>query len=713
VREIMCLSTQVPASLMPIEGGDWFAGRIDRQLVGVDPERGDLVDAAYYCRFSALEQRLADPATTEEQRRDLTGLIDYWRERTTHHRCRAAFPPHLQQGLPSDDYYRCEEISFPMYGLGGPCLDYRKLVTRGISGLRAEVRERVGDSVFGWSLLQALDIFSRSAYAYARQAEALLPAALHPSVHQRLKLVAASLTHVSEQPPRTYHEAIQLVWLYSIVALPRNYGRLDVTLGDFLARDLDSGAITEKEAFDMTSGLWRLIAARGDNFNNRIIVGGRGRPEPETADRFARLALEVQKSTCGPIPQLTLRWHAGMDSALWQAAFDCFAAGSTFPILYNDDVNVPAVAQALGVSEDEALQYVPYGCGEYVLDHASVGSPDAALNVLKALDVTLRGGVDGYTGRTMGLNLGRLSGFTTFADLQNAMTEQVEHEVALLAEVQAAIYRVTAEEVAFPFLSLLYDDCIARGKPLLKGGARYLGGTLESFGNNTAADALLAIREAVFERKLLSAERLLACLDADFVGCERERQLLRTSPKYGNDHPDADAMSVWLNRMVCEATARQTARVGLDSFRVVLVNNGDSVLFGRTTAASADGRRKGEPVSNGNQPSAGNDTRGLTALLNSMARLPPGLHAGATHNVKLSRRTLTAGRAAVESLLGGYFVSGGTQAMITVADRGELEDALVHPEKHGDLVVRVGGYSERFVHLPRDVQLEVARRTLY
>jgi pyruvate-formate lyase len=96
-----------------------------------------------------------------------------------------------------------------------------------------------------------------------------------------------------------------------------------------------------------------------------------------------------------------------------------------------------------------------------------------------------------------------------------------------------------------------------------------------------------------------------------------------------------------------------------------------------------------------------------------MARLAPGLHAGATHNVKLSRRTLTAGRAAVESLLDGYFVNGGTQAMITVTDRGELEDALVHPEKHGDLVVRVGGYSERFVHLPADIQREVLSRTLY
>jgi pyruvate-formate lyase len=354
-----------------------------------------------------------------------------------------------------------------------------------------------------------------------------------------------------------------------------------------------------------------------------------------------------------------------------------------------------------------------YGCGEYVLNHRSVGSPDAALNVLKALDVTLHNGVDSFDGQPRGLALGPATDLQTFEKFKGAFVRQLEHQVELLAEAQATIYRVTGQEASYPFLSLLYDDCIERGKPLLAGGVRYLGGTLESFGNNSAADSLLAIRQVVYEKKLLTMEQLLDCLRSDFEGHERERQLLRSVAKFGNDDAEADGMSTWLNTVVCQATRRQAQRVGLDTFMVVLINNGDSVLFGKTTAASADGRGAGEPLSNGNQPSAGSDRSGLTALLNSMSKLDPALHAGVVHNVKLSRSMFTSRRAETEGLLQGYFSAGGTQAMITVTDRRELERAMEKPEEYTNLIVRVGGYSERFVDLPRAIQLEVVKRTLY
>ena len=206
---------------------------------------------------------------------------------------------------------------------------------------------------------------------------------------------------------------------------------------------------------------------------------------------------------------------------------------------------------------------------------------------------------------------------------------------------------------------------------------------------------------------------MVALLDDDFEGHEFERRRLARLPKFGNDHHEADTMAVWVNTVVCEAARRQAARVGLDSFLVVLVNNGDSVLFGKRTGASADGRRAGQPVSNGNQPAAGADEAGLTALLNSMAKLPAALHAGATHNVKLSRQLFGTAGGIARSLIDGYFAAGGTQLMVTVSDRSELERALADPARYRHLIVRVGGYSERFVDLPREVQQELLRRTLY
>lgn len=717
-RETACLAAQTEMILMPIQNEDRFAGRIDRMAVGIDPERGGLTDAAYFCQIDRLENALADDSLDAQARANARFLIHYWRNEATACKCRASFPHDVQNGLPSDDYYSGREIGYPMYGLGGPCLDFAKLVRLGISGLRAKVREwkEINKNMqphFYRALESALDIFVKAASEYAMEAETKAKTSDNAEIRERLLHIAQSCRNIASEPPGDYHEAVQLVWLYSLVALPRNYGRLDATLGPLLCQDIDGGRITENEAFELTLGLWRLIQARGDNFNNRIIIGGLGRPNVEAADRWALLALDVQEAAGGAIPQLSLRCHTGMNAALRERALAVIRSGSTFPILYNDDVNVPAAVQAFGVSRKEAELVIPYGCGEFVIDHQSVGSPDAALNVLKALDVTLRNGEDGFFKETRGLALGTLQNYETFEELQIAFKKQIEFHVDLLAKAQAAIYRVTGETAAFPMQSLLYDDCIRRGKPLLAGGVCYLGGTLESFGNISTSDALLAIKRTVFDENKLKPDRLLAALDADFSGYEKERRLLLNVPKFGNDDPEADAMSLWVNSTVCGAAKQAGRRVGLDSFLVVLVNNGDSVMFGRATAASADGRKSGEPLSNANQPSAGGDRNGLTALLNSMAKLDASWHAGAVQNLKLSRTFMDNHPRQVDALIRGYFAGGGTQIMVTVTDREELEKAMENPEMYGHLIVRVGGYSEYFVKLPAEIQREVMRRTLY
>lgn len=718
-RELACLRTQTPRILTPLQDGDLFAGRIDRALVGLDQERGGLTEAAYFARMDRLEELRDAPDSSDELREQASYLIDFWTPRQTYTACRAALPATAAAGLPSDAYYTGMEISYPMYGLGGPCVDYDKLVRLGLPGLRAEIDRAAGavapdsdQTRFYDTLTQALDLIAEAALRYADHVHALCTDAT-PTRAVELSRIESDLRDIPLHAPQSYSSAIQLVWLYALVALPRNYGRLDVTLGDLLVQDLDSGALTRERALDLTAGLWKLIRARGDTFNGRVIIGGRGRRNEDNANRFALLTLDVQERLSDVLPQLSLRWYRGMPEELWDRTMEVLSRGSTFPIIYSDDTNVPAVAAAFNVDMATAEQYTPYGCGEYVLEGLSIGSPDAALNVLKALDVTLRNGVDGFDGSRRGLALGRLKDYATFDDLKAAVERQLDTEIGYLADAQASIYRSTAAQVSYPLLSLLYDDCIARGKPLLDGGVRYCGGTLESFGNNTAADALTAIKRTVYDRGLLSPDELMAALDDDFVGHEQTRQILKAQPTFGNDDPEADAMSTWLNGVVCESAQQHGRRVGLHSFLVVLINNGDSVLFGKATGASADGRRRGQPVSNGNQPGAGNDRSGLTALLNSMARLDPSLHAGATHNVKLSRQMFSTRRAETDALLKTYFGNGGTQAMVTVTDRRELERALEHPEEYANLIVRVGGYSERFVDLPRDIQLEVMRRTLY
>ena len=131
------------------------------------------------------------------------------------------------------------------------------------------------------------------------------------------------------------------------------------------------------------------------------------------------------------------------------------------------------------------------------------------------------------------------------------------------------------------------------------------------------------------------------------------------------------------------------------------------------TAAASTANRTTENGNNGNAPSSGNDRKGITAMLNSIAKPAPAIHAGAVQNMKFSRELFTTRRAQLEALLATYFARGGAQAMITVVCRDDLERAMAEPEKYRHIFVRVGGFSARFVDLPRDVQLEILQRTLY
>ncbi|MGE5440198.1 MAG: pyruvate formate lyase family protein, partial [Bacteroidota bacterium] len=518
---------------------------------------------------------------------------------------------------------------------------------------------------------------------------------------------------ITASKPGTFREALQLFWLYSLAADIRNYGRMDVYMGDFLVNDLNSDLISESEAQKMLDSMWRLMAARNTVVHNRVIIGGKGRRNEKNADRFALMAMEATLNVKEAEPQLSLRFYKGMNPHLMEKALDTIGEGRTYPMLYNDGVNIPSVQSAFCLSRTLSEQYVPYGCGEYIIDHKSFGTPSGVINLLKALEVTLHNGVDPATGKKTGLSLGEFRSFDTFDKLWNAYTKQVEHFIDLLACHEELEYKVAGETAPFLYLSMLYDGCLEKGLGAFQGGIDYLGGTLETYGNSNTADSLTAIKKLVYDEKRLSHEDLLRALDHNFEGFEEERSLMLECPKYGNDDECADSMLLKVDTHAAEYTRSQKDKTNLHSYLIVIINNSANTLLGHQTSASADGRKSGEPMNNGNAPSSGFDRQGVTAMLNSIVKPSTYIHAGAVQNMKFSRDMFTKKRLIAESLLKTYFEKGGAQAMITVVNRNDLENAMKEPEKYCHIFVRVGGFSARFVELSRDVQMEILNRTLY
>lgn len=704
LREAACIEVQSRYEFLPIRPGELLAGRKRVLPVGFsnEPLLGRSV-CWFVDRPRAMQQLISDGAS-EAEIKDAQTMLAFWEEQETRKNLRAAYPQDIKEAMPEDVYWEHSEVAFPLYRVVGAYLDYGKLLRLGIRGLKEEIEayRKTAPSSDGFyrGCLIALDAFSAVARRYADQAREI-----------GNKPLSDALDRIATEAPQTFLEAIQLVWMYSLISGVLNYGRMDDDLGDFLARDLASGRTTEAEALDVLCCLWRLIDERKTVFHGRVIIGGKGRKNEANANRFAMLAMEASRIVAEAEPQLSLRFHEGQDPALYEKALDVIGEGKIYPMLYNDDVNIPSVEKAFCVSREEAEQYCFFGCGEYVIRHKSIGSPNGIINLLKALEVTLFNGRDMLYDKPRGLQKGAFADFETFEQFYAAYRDQLAYYVDILARQQKQEYDFCAGVGSFLFISMLMDDCLARGKSLLAGGVRYLGGTLETYGNINTANSLYAIKTLVFEQKRIAKQTLLDALKADFKGFEKERALLLQAEKYGNDADGVDALAVDLHEFICNTVRDRQA--GLHSYMVVIINNEANTVLGRFTGASADGRKAREPMANANNPAGGTDRNGVTAMLNSLVKLRTDLHAGAVQNLTFSPELFNQNRPVLKTLLQTYFQNGGQQCMINVLRRGDLEDAIAHPERHQSLLVRVGGFSARFVTLSPDVQREIASRTLY
>ena len=714
-RELKCLEVALPAAVAPAQSGDLLAGRRMFRPLGIAPSYWDddtdgLDNVSFYADIGRMERVMNRPGQPPERRAAIAEMIDFWKSENVNAKVRARFDDVMRREMPSDLWSRDSGVLFGLYRLVFSQLDYDKLIRLGLPGLKSEVLLRLEDS----SLTEQQRDFLR---ALAGVPDLLISViGLYEAQLQEREATARpildSLARLKSGAPSCFRDALQLVWLYSAMTGGRDFGRMDVYLGDWYAHDLDSGVLTEEEAIELLLSFYRLMRDT-DSRDGRIVVGGVGRRNPRNADRVTLAILKAGMRFRELKPEFSLRVYPGLSEEVRDLAFRMLEDGMTYPLLFNDEASVRAVEETMHVSEDEAEQYGFFGCGEYVLGHRSIGTPNDIINLAKALEVTLHEGVDPLRGCPHGLNLGAPESFDTFEKLLQAYQRQVEYFTEIAARHQRLVYEVVGENSAMLMMSLLMDDCVARAKPLVSGGVRYLAGTYETYGNTTVSDSLTAIREMVYERKVLTLRELIEALDADFAGHEELRQRLLRCPKFGNDDPVADEMARVVNAHVFETTARQAKAQGLSSYLVVMINNGANVDLGRNTLATADGRHAFTFLSNGNNPMAGMDHNGLPALLRSLASTPMELTAGTAQNLKLSRELFVKHPDAVRDLVATAFDLGILSLNISVLDRGEMEDAMVHPELHQNLFVRVGGFSARFVNLDQGTQADMLSRALY
>lgn len=736
-RELHLIQGLYPDLLLPPLEDDRFAGRALRPISGFSNQafpEGDQADTVGFFFDEVRANRLIREHNLHDTElgQQIRACADYWRSECTDSKIVARMDAPMHQALPSLLFEIDSAVSHRLHRIASTGLDYAYLLDNGIPALKqqfADQAEQLKDSDpagedFRHGCVAFMELLDRVLAHYAQTLGEATAATENLTRRHALNTMATSVAALRQRPPQTFFEAIQLVHLFTLVGLYcNNFGRMDEYLGPYLQRDLNAGRITQEQATEMLVAYWWLL---NEHYNNsRMTLGGIGRRNPEAADTFCRVALEATRRFYAKhtprtrhmgfalCPQVALRISSETPADIRAQALAVQATGATYPLMYNDDVNVPAVAKAFRISEKLAAEYGGFDCGEYVMDKYSIGTPSAIIALPKALEVALHNGIDPRTGKQLGPATGNVESLDSFDKLWQAYDQQVTFATEQSARFQKLLFDVVSEHAAFVAMSMLQPDSRATHRGILEGGSSMLGGTYETYGNITAADCLFAIRKFVFEEHNISLADLVPHLDNNFKDAPELKQQLKALPKFGNDHDEADAMAIRVHDHICNLTRDQADKVGLHHYLVVVINNGANVILGHHANASADARGNGEPFSNGNTPSSGNDTHGLTAMLNSIVKLTPDTHAGAVHNIRFSKKTIDEHRPMVTALLDTYFSQGGTQYMLTVTSREELLEAQAHPENYGHLLVRVGGFSSRFVELPADIQQEIINRNAY
>jgi formate C-acetyltransferase len=334
-------------------------------------------------------------------------------------------------------------------------------------------------------------------------------------------------------------------------------------------------------------------------------------------------------------------------------------------------------------------------------------------NLPKVLEITLHNGIDPRTGKQLGPTTGDPRVFISTEELYEAFEKQVNYFVDVKVRGNNIIERLYAKYMPCPFLSILVDDCISKGKDYHDGGARYNTTYIQGVGLGTMTDALTSINYHVFDHQTLSMGELIDCLDVNYEGYETLRlKLLNRTPKYGNDDDLSDQQMQRIFEIYFKAVdGRRNTKGG--EYHINLLPTTVHIYFGSVTGATPDGRLAQVPLSEGISPVQGADHKGPTAVIRSAAKMDHVRTGGTLLNQKFTPQVLKSdeGLDKLVQLIRTYFLLDGHHIQFNVVDAATLRQAQAHPEQYRSLIVRVAGYSDYFCDLSKTLQDEIIART--
>ncbi|HHY86050.1 MAG TPA: glycyl radical protein [Verrucomicrobia bacterium] len=671
-------------------------------------------------------------------------VIPYWRGRSMRDRIFAELPDEWKDAYDAGVFTEFMEQRAP----GHTVLD-GKIYSRGLLDFKKDIARALAELDFlndpealdkRETLLSfdiACDAVILLAQRYAALARERAATERRPARKAEWERIAEVCSRVPAHAPRDFHEALQAYWFCHLGVITElngwdafSPGHLDQHLLPFYERGLADGSLTKESARELLECFFikfnnhpappkvGVTAAESGTYTDfaNINIGGLLSDGSDGSNELSHLLLDIVDEMHLLQPSTNLQLSRKTPDALLKHALRVLRKGYGFPSLFNADAVVQEQLRQ-GKTLEDARAGGCSGCVEVGAFGKEAYVLTGYFNLPKILELALNNGFDPRTGKQLGPASGDPATFRNIDDLFAAYRVQFRHFLNIKLRGNNLIGRMYATRMPAPFLSVLIDDCIRRGRDYNAGGARYNNTYVQFVGLGSVTDSFTAVEQACFNGsgRSVPLAQLTEALRADFQGHEALRQrLLHRTSKYGNDDDAADSiMRRIFDVCVEELDGRPDPRGG--HYRVEMLPTTCHVYFGAVTGALPDGRRAGVPLSEGISPVQGADRHGPTAVIRSASKMDHLKAGGTLLNMKFTP-ALVDNEESIEKwahLVRSYFKMDGHHIQFNVVRAETLREAQKHPEKHRDLIVRVAGYSDYFCDLSRELQEEIIARTAH
>jgi formate C-acetyltransferase len=577
------------------------------------------------------------------------------------------------------------------------------------------------------------DAIIRFAERHAEKARELAEKETDPQRKKELERIAGVCSRVPAHAPRDFWEALQAYWFVHLGVITElntwdsfNPGKLDQHLYPFYKKGIEEGTLTPETAKELLQCFWvkfnnqpappkvGVTLAESGTYTDfaNINIGGIKPDGTDGVNDVSYMLLEIIGEMKILQPSTNVQVSRKNPDRFVKKACEIIRMGMGFPSVFNTDAVVEELIRQ-GKSIEDARCGGTSGCVETGAFGKEAYILTGYFNLPKVLEITLHNGVDPRTGNKIGIETGDPAEFESYDRLFDAFKKQLHHFIDIKIRGNNIIEKLYAMYMPSPFLSIIIDDCIKKGKDYNAGGARYNTNYIQGVGTGSITDSLSAIKYHVFDNKNLTMKELIEALDKNFEGYEKIRQLLMNkTPRYGNDDDYADRIMVSVfDAYFDEVDGRKNMKGG--TYRIDMLPTTCHIYFGSVIGALPDGRKAGEPLSEGISPVQGADKYGPTAVIKSAAKMDHLRTGGTLLNQKFTPQVLEGeeGLEKLTHLIRAYFKMDGHHIQFNVVSADTLRAAQADPEKYKNLIVRVAGYSDYFRNLSKKLQDEIIART--